>query len=31
MPDLIAIGQGLNATKALMDIGKILLGLRGLG
>jgi hypothetical protein len=28
MPDLIAIGQGLNAVKALMDIGKTLVGLR---
>jgi hypothetical protein len=28
MPDLIAIGQGLNAVKALTDIGKTLLGLR---
>jgi len=28
MPDLIAIGQGLNAAKALFDIGKTMLGLR---
>jgi hypothetical protein len=28
MPDLIAIGQGLHAVKALTDIGKTMLGLR---
>jgi len=28
MPDLIAIGQGLHAVKALTDMGKTMLGLR---
>jgi hypothetical protein len=28
MPDLIAIGQGLNAVKALTDIAKTIVGLR---
>ena len=31
MPDLIAIGQGLNAAKALMDIAKTIVGLRDSG